>query len=249
MELQVAIDTIVNSLKKDENVEAIFLRGSIARNEHDAYSDIDLYCVVKDVPSFLPHRIRHLEAYKPLIFVDDIFIIAPQILGVYENMLHIDFFTVTYEEISQKDAIKILYDPLNRLSGLQEETSLTLKEEDFQASVDDTVWFMYQYKMSARRKNDIWCLHLLHLLLPHFSKVLLHRYAPERANLGMKTLEAHLPPAILADFKSVMNDMTIEQHPIAADKLLSMINAESEWMLTHAMDRKKIEPLWLRVKS
>lgn len=58
-----------------------------------------------------------------------------------------------------------------------------------------------------------------------------------------------MPSAILANFKSVMNDMTIEQHPIAADKLLRMIDAESEWMLTHAMDREKIEPLGLRVKS
>lgn len=249
MELQVAMDKILDSLKKDPNVEAVFLRGSIARDEHDAYSDIDMYCAVRDVPSFLPSRINHLEAYQPLIFVDDIYIIAPQILGVFENMVHIDLFTVTFDEISKKDAIKILYDPLNRLSGLQMDTSLTLREEDFQADVDDTVWFIYQYKLSAKRQNDIWCVHLLHQVLTHFSKVLLHRYVPERANLGMKTLQDSLPRVILEELKPVMNRLTIEDHSTAADQLMDMIDAESEWMFAKAMDRGKIEPLWLRLRK
>ncbi|MFJ6264575.1 hypothetical protein ACIQGW_06055 [Lysinibacillus xylanilyticus] len=38
------------------------------------------------------------------LFVDDIYIIAPQLLVVYEDLIHIDLFTVTPSEISNKDA-------------------------------------------------------------------------------------------------------------------------------------------------
>ncbi|MBE9916329.1 hypothetical protein G8C92_20130 [Paenibacillus donghaensis] len=113
MVLEKALHAVVESLKTDDLVEAIFLKGSMARKEHDNYSDIDLYCLVSDenVEPFLPHRIKHLESYKKLLFVDDIYIIAPQILAVYVDLVHIDLFTVTLENIIAKDKIEILYDP------------------------------------------------------------------------------------------------------------------------------------------
>jgi predicted nucleotidyltransferase len=113
MVLEKALHAVVESLKTDDLVEAIFLKGSMARKEHDNYSDIDLYCLVSDenVEPFLPNRIKHLESYKKLLFVDDIYIIAPQILAVYVDLVHIDLFTVTLENIIAKDKIEILYDP------------------------------------------------------------------------------------------------------------------------------------------
>ncbi|MFJ7732503.1 nucleotidyltransferase domain-containing protein [Lysinibacillus sp. NPDC097231] len=91
----------------------MFLRGAMAREEHDEFSDIDIYCVVNEenVEAFLPNRSQHIETYKKAIFNDDIYIIAPQLLVVYEDMIHIDLFTVTPSKISDKDAIKILLDP------------------------------------------------------------------------------------------------------------------------------------------
>ncbi len=94
--LNEAIETIVASLKKDDRVRAIFLKGSFGRGEEDEHSDIDLYCLVEDseVDDFLKNRLRHLQSYGDLLFHDDIFIVAQQILAVYENMIHVDLFTV-----------------------------------------------------------------------------------------------------------------------------------------------------------
>ncbi|WP_068982652.1 nucleotidyltransferase domain-containing protein [Lysinibacillus xylanilyticus] len=106
MKLDHVVNVLLKSLKDDEYIEAVFLRGSIARDEHDEFSDIDMYCVVKEehIEAFLPNRIKHINAYKKTLFVDDIYIIAPQLLVVYEDMVHIDLFTVTPNGISNKDA-------------------------------------------------------------------------------------------------------------------------------------------------
>jgi len=105
LKLDHVVNVLLESLKDDQYIEAVFLRGSIARDEHDEFSDIDMYCVVKEehIEAFLPQRIRHIEAYKQILFVDDIYIIAPQLLVVYEDMIHIDLFTVAPSEISNKD--------------------------------------------------------------------------------------------------------------------------------------------------
>ena len=105
MKLDHVVEVLLESLKDDQYIEAIFLRGSMARNEHDEFSDIDIYCVVNEenVEAFLPNRNLHIEAYMKTLFVDDIYIIAPQLLVVYEDLIHIDLFTVTPSEISNKD--------------------------------------------------------------------------------------------------------------------------------------------------
>ncbi|MEQ6354020.1 nucleotidyltransferase domain-containing protein [Lysinibacillus sp. M3] len=48
MNLDHVVEILLESLKGDQFVEAVFLRGSIAREEYDEFSDIDMYCVVKE---------------------------------------------------------------------------------------------------------------------------------------------------------------------------------------------------------
>jgi len=105
LNLDHVVEVLLESLKADEYIEAVFLRGSMAREEHDRFSDIDMYCVVKEenMEAFLPNRKKHIETYKDTLFVDDIYIIAPQLLVVYEDLIHIDLFTVAPSEISNKD--------------------------------------------------------------------------------------------------------------------------------------------------
>ena len=52
---ELAVEKICSSLKNDPHVQAIFLKGSMGRNEHDEFSDIDLYCLVnkEDEEQFL----------------------------------------------------------------------------------------------------------------------------------------------------------------------------------------------------
>lgn len=83
---ELAVEKICTSLKRDQDVLAIFLKGSMGRNEHDEHSDIDLYCLVnkEKEEQFLAKRLEHLKAYSNIIFHEDIFIIAPQIIAVFD---------------------------------------------------------------------------------------------------------------------------------------------------------------------
>ncbi|MGE7674803.1 aminoglycoside 6-adenylyltransferase [Lysinibacillus sp. NPDC094403] len=251
MKLDHVVKVLLESLKEDQYIETVFLRGSMAREEHDEFSDIDIYCVVKEenIEAFLPNRKKHIEAYKKTLFVDDIYIIAPQLLVVYEDMIHIDLFTVTPSEISNKDAIKVLFDPNGILMAKQKNTTLSLTPLEFQDAVDDTIWYLYQYYSSAQRGNEIWSVHLLRNSLEHFAKVLLHKYCPERALLGLKALYNSLPTAPLDEIVDIMNNMSLVTHEIAVRKLVNAFNNESGWIFENVPNKEKIKPLWEKIKE
>src|SRR6185437_816514 len=130
---ELAVEKISSSLKKDPLVQAVFLKGSMGRNEHDEFSDIDLYCLVnkEDENQFLSNRLEHLQAYRPIIFQDDIFIIAPQMIAVFDDLLHIDLFTVTMDSFQEKDYFKVIDDPNHLLDKFIDSQSLTLSENEY----------------------------------------------------------------------------------------------------------------------
>ena len=71
LQQELAVEKICTSLKKDNLVKAIFLKGSMGRDEHDEYSDIDLYCLVEkeNEELFLNKRLEHIKAYREIIFL------------------------------------------------------------------------------------------------------------------------------------------------------------------------------------
>ena len=247
MHLDEVVQILLASLKGNPLVKAVFLKGSIARNEHDAFSDIDLYCLVEeqDVPAFLPQRLEHLKAYKELIFSDDIFIVAPQILGVYEDFIHIDLYTVTPKTLNQKDSIKKLYDPQDYLKGY--EPSLHASPDQFTDAVDDAIWFLYQYIQSSKRGNDLWCCHLLHLSFEHVGTILLYHYCPDRAVLGLKAIESDLPKEKVEQMHNIMNQIGVNTHNEAAKYICHLLEQEKEWILSEIEEPERIVELWKRV--
>ncbi len=246
-----AVEKLVASLEKDELVQALFLKGSMGRNEHDEYSDIDLYCLVnkEDMEEFLPRRLGHVRAYKELLYYDDIYIIAPQIIAVYDNLVHLDLFTVTEESYTAKDMVKVLYDPQGKLTTLIHQQSLALDEPELQDAWEDTVWFLYQYYFSSKRGNDVWSIQLLNHSIAHFSKLLLHIYCPERAQLGMKTLERSLPAEPLNKLKHIYRYLNVENHPQAAKLLMSFVECEEAAVLGVVPESEVSLPLWRVMKE
>jgi predicted nucleotidyltransferase len=249
MILEDAVAAISNSLKQDKRVQSIFLKGSIGRSEQDEYSDIDMYCLVneEDVEEFNQCRIQHLESYNKLLFYDDIFIVAPQILAVYENLVHVDLFTVIESTYIEKDFLKVLYDPYNKLDKLKQNQNLKLSKAEFQDAVDDIAWFLFQYKKSSGRGNDIWSVNMLHQVMTHLSRVLLHKYNPNRAQLGMKTIESSLPTETVKLIKRVYENITPQKHKQAVNLICEILSNETVWIFTEVADPGKINPLWERM--
>ncbi|WP_407272865.1 nucleotidyltransferase domain-containing protein [Radiobacillus sp. PE A8.2] len=235
-----AVEQIVASLTRDNLVQAIFLKGSMGRGEHDQYSDVDLYCLVEeqDKQSFLKNRLEHLRAYRALLFYDDIFIIAPQIIAVFDNMVHVDLFTVTEDTYVEKDYIKVLFDPNHLLDKYKETQHLTLSSAEFQDDVNDVSWFLFQYKKSADRGNDLWSVSMLHHAMIHVARVLLHRYKPERAQLGLKALETSLSEEILVRINNILQFLTPNNHKKGVMLICALMANETEWILSNLENRE-----------
>jgi predicted nucleotidyltransferase len=233
MQQEIAVEKVAASLKGDPSVMSIFLKGSMGRNEHDQHSDIDLYCLVEEgeEKAFLDRRLDHLKAYKELIFYDDIFIIAPQIIAIYEDWLHIDLFTVTEQTIQEKDFFTVLYDPGNLMEKYKDAQHLTITKEAFRDSVLDAAWFLFQYKKAADRGNHTWAVEMLRHSMRNVTSILLARYASERALLGLKTIHRDLPKGKQDKIVGIYEDMTPSQHMKAAFGIAGLLNDELQWIM------------------
>jgi predicted nucleotidyltransferase len=244
-----ALEVLSSSLKQDKRVQAIFVKGSVGRGEHDEHSDLDLYCLVdaNDLDDFLQSRISHLQSYGKLLFHDDIFIVAPQILAVYEDMLHVDLFTVTEATFIEKDFFKVIYDPNELLSKFMTTQNLRITQGEFQDGVDDIAWFLFQYKKMAARGNDLWSVNMLNHVMMNLSRVLLHKYKPERAQLGLKTAAASLPEDVVKEISEIQEHITPGKHQIAAELIRELMKRESGWILNEVPYPEKIKSFWHKV--
>ena len=243
MKQEDAVKVISKSLMKDELVKAIFLKGSMGRGEYDEYSDIDLYCLVdEEEERFLKQRLKHLESYRKILFFEDVFIIAPQIIAVFDNLLHVDLFTVTEKSFKEKDFFQVLYDPEERLIKFQSTQNLLLSVEEFSDCVYDVAWFLFQYNKAKQRGNDLWAVDMLQHVMVNLSKVLLHRYRPEKAQLGLKSLESQLPINQLKKVKTVFMYTTPNSHTRAVYHLIKLLNEEIDWIESNTVKDSKAVP-------
>ncbi|SHF72918.1 nucleotidyltransferase domain-containing protein [Ornithinibacillus halophilus] len=244
MKQEDAVKAISHSLMKDKLVKAIFLKGSMGRGEYDEYSDVDLYCLVneEDEEKFLTQRLMHLESYRKILFYEDFFIIAPQIIAVFDNLLHVDLFTVTEKSFKEKDFFQVLYDPEGKLTKYQSTQNLSLSLEEFSGCAYDVAWYLFQYNTAKQRGNDLWAVEMLQHVMVNLSKVLLHRYRPERAQLGLKSLESQLPPIQLDKVKTIFMHITPNSHYKAVYYLIRLLSVEIDWIESNAGNNSQAVP-------
>ncbi|MBN6206838.1 nucleotidyltransferase domain-containing protein [Ralstonia pickettii] len=236
-----ALEVITASLINDSLVQAVFVKGSIGRGEEDEHSDIDLYCLVRegDEAEFLKNRLTHLRKYRTLLFYEDLYIIAPQIIAVYDNLLHVDLFTVTERIYQEKDYLKVLYDPNGLMDKFRESQNLLLSYEEFDSHVYDVAWYLFQYRKASKRGNNIWAAEMLHYVTSNLAKVLLHRYYPERAQLGIKALGSLLPQNKQTIVNEIFNNITLISHEIAVLHMISLLQEEIKWIELRLKEESK----------
>lgn len=158
------------------------------------------------------------------------FIIAPQIIAVFDNLLHVDLFTVTEKTFKEKDYFRVVYAPENRLAKFESTQNLLLSKEEFHDFAYDVAWFLFQYHKANQRGNDLWAVEMLQHVMVNLSKVLLHRYKPERAQLGLKALEAFLPAVPLDKLRMIFNYNTPASHNKAVYYLVNLLGDEIDWI-------------------
>lgn len=217
------IEVLLPILKEAPGVEAIFLKGSHAKGVADAYSDIDLYCVVKAqaVQDFLKARIHYLEAYQPLLYWSEANFVGPQIVAVYENHLHIDLYTVTRETLPTVDKALPLWDPEAILKDYQER-ALSLTPDSLVKHYHEFSFTCLEFYTAYKRGDLIWASRLTSHMSGNLAFVLRHLYDPNYAQLGFKRLEGKLPKPLAHALKQALDQCGPHALPRGAQDLVTI---------------------------
>lgn len=218
---ETAIQAVLEAVKRDGAVRAVFLKGSLAREEQDEFSDVDMYCVVEkeSLEAFLPKRVGYIEAYKPLIYWSETNFVGPQIVGVYEDGLHLDLYTVTATAIPMKDAIQLLYDPDGLLQDYKGETH-QISEDALIRVVHEFTFSLLEFEHAYKRGDLLWASRLSSHLAGDLSLIVRSLVTPDKAQLGFKRLYQELDEEMYAKWLTMMNHLGPNQLPDGVQQLV-----------------------------
>jgi len=218
-----AVERVTRSLRRDGAVRAIFLKGSIARREDDAHSDVDLYCIISsgEMKEFLQRRRKHVQEYRPVLYSSEVNFVAPQLVVVFDDLLHLDLYTTTRAGLPSTDEIHILHDPEELLADYRAEP-LSLTDAGAAAAFDRFTFTLLEYDAARRRGQDLWAARLVSHLTGELGQVLRHLHQPEWGQLGIKGLQEHLPQELRERLRAACEAMTPHSHPVAARSLVQL---------------------------
>lgn len=190
MHQQQAIDTLLAAAREDDAVRAVFLKGSVARGGGDAYSDVDFYCIVHadKLEGFLARRKALLEQYRPVLFWMEVNHVGPQVIAIYNDGLHLDFYTVTQEKLPTGGTAKALYDPENLLADYKA-TTAALPFAEIVLHFDNFLFSLVQIETAVRREYLTWAHYLVEKLPGEFAYLYRYLYTPDDAMLSLKDFD------------------------------------------------------------
>ena len=218
-----AIKCVSDAILEDGLAEAIFLKGSIARGEDDDYSDVDMYAAVSEenFDAFLEKRIRYMEKYMPLVYRSESNFVGPQIVGVYENALHFDLYTVNVNAIPQTDSIKILYEKNGILESYKQKT-LSISPSAITTELDEFSFTLLEFEIAYSRKDWIWAIRLFNHELTSVSKFLRFIYDRDNSLMVLKGLYKVIPQDIYDEYLNILESATPANILLAMKKLLNL---------------------------
>lgn len=81
------------------------------------------------------------------------------------------------------------------------------------------------------------------------SRMLLHHYAPDRAQLGLKRAQQLLPSPIYNEFNIILENVTPTGHQKAAATILQLLAKEQSFIENHlkGTERQIIDPLFQKI--
>ncbi|MEK5236914.1 nucleotidyltransferase domain-containing protein [Paenibacillus sp. FSL L8-0470] len=222
-----AIRQVGLAVKGDPAVRAVFLKGAHARGEQDAYSDVDLYCLVhsEGLTDFLARRISHMESYKPLILWSEANFVGPQIVGVFEDGLHFDLYTVTEESLKQTEQILVLYDPEGYLANYKAAESFPMSDAEITRILSGFTFSLLEFETAYLRGDLLWAHRLGSHLAADLMAVLRHVVDPSTAQLGIKRLHHKLSPQQLDELTGALNGLGPDALPSGVKKLVDLAAA------------------------
>jgi predicted nucleotidyltransferase len=126
-ERDVLLDRMITSLKDKPDVIGIFLGGSLANGNEDAYSDIDLRVVVEDdkLAYYIENKQKVPREWGNVLFYEDIYPKSQYTIAHYDSFVKVDLFFYTSSNLLPSiwlKGIKIIYDRKGFISKVLQES-------------------------------------------------------------------------------------------------------------------------------
>ncbi|HHX80710.1 MAG TPA: hypothetical protein GX692_06580 [Acholeplasmataceae bacterium] len=189
MEQYKIVEVVSEKIIADRICDAIYLKGEIARQEHDEYSDIDLFVLVseKDYDFFLDKRIEYLQAYHAILYYNFVFHIHPEVICVYDNGYRINLYAVKDRSFTQYGEIIVIYDPKKILAEYKK-IPYAFSPQEIGELLNLFSLLANDYHVACKRHDVISCLRLANYLFEEFGSLFRLRFDAENAKLGLKHL-------------------------------------------------------------
>jgi predicted nucleotidyltransferase len=165
-------ESIKNDLENDKNILAIFYGGSMARGNHDCYSDLDLRIVVKDeaYEEYRKNKKERAKRWGDVLFYED-FPWAMHTVAHYKSFVKVDAFYYKQEDLRPSHYIKeetqIEYDPYGIVTAVSEQSRELYYEP---ATIEFELWrskffaHMHEVYRRVNRGELYYALHSLDMM-------------------------------------------------------------------------------------
>lgn len=228
---QRVIDYLVEQLKDFDNNIVLYLKGSIARQEDDEFSDVDFYCYVPDdrYEEMLEFRDKIIQMYQPVLYKEYVDFGLNQVIVIFNDNVHLDFYVTSELPINGTDDILILYDKYNICKNYNRETRVDSTEEIVKY-LNDAIYTLVEIDAAYNRNDKLWLTRLISQVTSYVSLVLCHVYNPYKPVLHMKGIYIDLPMEMKMIVDSVLSKMDGTNMKECIVNLVSLIEATVELM-------------------
>lgn len=253
MRQQSAVQAVLAAAIRCPEVKAAFLKGSLAKGTADQHSDVDFYCLVDPVGMevFLTKRLTLLEAYRPVIYQSHSNFVGPQLVAVFDDGMHFDFYAVTEERFPLVGSFQALYDPagvLGQFAALVKDHSIT--QDELLTAFNEFSFTLLEFLAAWQRQDIVWAQRLSFHLAGDLGVILRHRYDPSNARLGSKRLEQVLPPDKKQALRAALQDCVGNALPygvLSLCRLLEEVMHELRQLQSLSLDWRLFQLITARI--
>jgi hypothetical protein len=245
-ELHDAVRVIVDACKEIPAVRAIYTSGSYARGTSDAFSDVDVHCMVDDdrFMEFAAARRRALGRFRPITLLIPM-LSGRTVAALYDNGLRVDLHAASPRWPAPWEQFAVLYDPESLLEGTQPAPASFSSATAAQAF--HQICLALHGINAAYHRGDL--LHAMHLaggrLLSNTARLYRGSTEPERALVGSKGFYPRLSPTEQTRFATILERLrpsTLQQGvegliELAKEGLARLDPAVTAGLNTHFLDQ------------
>lgn len=216
------INYLIKACKSQVGIKALYLKGSLARDMGDAYSDVDFYCLVEEkaYESFLEIRMDIIEGYKKVLYLEHVNFGLPQVIAIYDDNIHLDFYLTHEIPEFGIEPVKVLYDPDNLLSTYNVQTK-EVEIISLLSYLKGIIYTSQEVYASYMRADDLWTSRLLSHMVTDLGLVYSGIYKPRKGYLHLKGLWHDLPVSIKEDLEIILKTNVAGQYLTCVLELLN----------------------------